>query len=136
MSFDTDTQPPVGNVPFLKLDEYLQQSEFLSLVGPVSNIVAKFCAETSLYTIDVFACQTLKYPNIPVVLAYDFDVAAFNFVGVEVGDCLFINKAILGHACDLLELEIVAGDNAHYYVSLFLFVVAHLFSNFCFFSFL
>ena len=131
VSFDTADLIPVGNVPFTKIDYYLQQSEFFSTIGPVRNIIAKFLAGKSLFTIDAHACLTIKYADTPVVPAYEFDSTVFNFVEVSVGDCLLLDKITFREACSHLEMEIVAKDDANYYVSvclclLFVFYLAFI----------
>lgn len=120
VSFDTDKISPVGNVPYAKIEYYLQQSVFLSSIGPINRIIAKFHADKSLFTVDVYACLTHKYDLNPVVPAYEFDAEVFNFAGIPVGDCLSLEKTILEETCLHLNLEIAAKDDTNYYVSVFL----------------
>jgi len=97
-------------------------SGYFSNTGAIDRVVAKFSANTSLFTQDVFACITLKHDSIPIVLPFEFDSTPFNFGGIPIGDAISIEKDIFETAVDYLSLEIAADDGKNFYVSFFAFV--------------
>lgn len=120
VSFD-DGKPRQENVSFSKIDKYRLHSEYFSNTGAIDRVVAKFSANTSLFTQDVFACLTLKHDSIPIVLPFEFDATPFNFGGIPIGDTICIERDIFETTVDSLSLEIAAEDGKNFYVSVLFF---------------